>query len=286
MKFDRFFKSALLIATATVAMSAAANSADLTAPSNDNLNAVLWDQTSVEFKANALGAYALGRVRLDEALADKTWTAAPVEQTGAFQDLPPAIILDVDDTVLNTSAYQAWVIAAGTSFSPATWTSYVKAKQDVPVPGAVDFLKYAASKGVKIFYVTNRSKEEEGPTVEEMKAFGFPFDDKVDTFLSAKEQPDWGSAKGTRRSFIAKDYRIVLLFGDNLGDFTDKYKGTVEERDQEYTANAAHWGHDWIAIANPTYGSFESAPYGGDYKLSAQKQRELKYGALKPWSGQ
>ncbi len=80
--------------------------------SNDNLNAVLWDQTSVEFKANALGAYALGRVRLDEALADKTWTAAPVEQTGAFQDLPPAIILDVDDTVLNTSAYQAWTIAA------------------------------------------------------------------------------------------------------------------------------------------------------------------------------
>ncbi len=173
-----------------------------------------------------------------------------------------------------------------TSFSPATWTSYVKAKQDVPVPGAVDFLQYAASKGVKIFYVTNRSKEEEGPTVEEMKAFGFPFDDKVDTFLSAKEQPDWGSAKGTRRSFIAKDYRIVLMFGDNLGDFTDKYKGTVEERDQEFAANAAHWGHDWIAIANPTYGSFESAPYGGDYKLSAQKQRELKYGALKPWSGQ
>lgn len=112
MKFDRFFKSALLVATAVVAISPAVRAADLTAPSNDNLNAVLWDQTSVEFKANALGAYALGRVRLDEALADKTWTAAPVEQTGAFQDLPPAIILDVDDTVLNTSAYQAWTIAA------------------------------------------------------------------------------------------------------------------------------------------------------------------------------
>lgn len=286
MKFKGSFTSAILVAGMTMAYAPAGDAADLTAPTNDNLNAVLWDQTSVEFKANAIGAFALGHFRLDEALSDKSWTAAPAEQTGAFQDLPPAIILDVDDTVLNTSAYQAWNIAAGSSFSPATWTSYVKAKQDVPIPGAVDFLKYAASKGVKIFYVTNRTKEEEAPTVEEMKAFGFPFDDTIDTFLSAKEQPDWGSAKGTRRSFIAKNYRIVLLFGDNLGDFTDKSKGTLEERDQEYSANAAHWGHDWIAIANPTYGSFESAPYGGDYKLSPQKQRELKYGALSPWSGQ
>lgn len=261
-------------------------SADLTpAPASDNLNAVLWDQTSVEFKANALGAYALGRLRLDEALADKSWTAAPVEQTGNYQDLPPAIILDADDTILNTSAYQAWNVVSGTSFTPESWTSYVKAKADVPVPGAVEFTQYAASKGVKVFYVSNRTKEEEGPTVEEMKAFGFPVDDTVDTFLSAREQPDWGSAKGTRRAVIAKNYRILLMFGDNFGDFTDNYKGTVDDRDREFQATVAHWGHDWIVIANPTYGSFESAPYNGDYKLSPQEQREMKYDVLNPWAG-
>lgn len=253
---------------------------------NDNLNAVLWDQTSVEAKANALGAYALAHFRLDQALSDKSWTAAPVEQTGDFADHPPAIVLDVDDTVLNTSAYQAWNVTAGTSFTPASWTAYVKSKSDSAIPGAVEFTQYAASKGVKVFYVTNRTKEEEGPTVEEMKTLGFPMGDNVDTFLSAKEQPDWGSAKGTRRAFIAKDYRILLLLGDNLGDFTDSYKGTLDERDQVYKDAAAHWGHDWIAIANPTYGSFESAPYHGDYKLSPDAQRQLKIEALKPWKGQ
>lgn len=252
---------------------------------DDNLNAVLWDQTSVEAKANALGAYALARLRLDEALADKNWTAAPVEQTGNFQDLPPAIILDVDDTVVNTSPYQARNITAGTSFSPQTWTEYVKAEIDTPIPGAVDFTQYAASKGVKVFYVTNRTTEEEGPTVEEMKKMGFPMGDNVDTFLSAKEHPDWGSAKGTRRAYIAKDYRILLLLGDNFGDFSDDYKGTVEERDKAFQDNAAHWGHDWIAIANPTYGSFESAPYHGDYKLPPEEQRKMKQDALKPWDG-
>jgi acid phosphatase len=45
-------------------VASSAFAADLTpAPANDNLNAVLWDQTSVEFKANALGSYALGKVR-------------------------------------------------------------------------------------------------------------------------------------------------------------------------------------------------------------------------------
>jgi acid phosphatase len=273
-------------ALSLITIAGPARSADLIKDNpNDNLNAVLWDQTSVEFKANALGAYALARIRLDEALADKSWTAAPTEQTGNFQDQPPAVILDVDDTVLNTSAYQAWNVVNDTGFTPDSWTNYVKAEMDVAIPGAVDFTRYAASKGVKVFYVTNRTKDEEDPTVEEMKRFGFPMGDNVDTFLSAKEKPDWGSAKGTRRAFIAKDYRILLMFGDNLGDFTDDYKGTVEERDKVFADNAKHWGHDWIAIANPTYGSFESAPYGGDFKKSPEEQRSMKRAALKSWNG-
>ncbi|MBB3456955.1 acid phosphatase [Rhizobium sp. BK313] len=275
-----------LVTAIGLAAALPALAADLpTAMPDDNLNAVLWDQTSVEAKANALGAYALAHYRLDEALADKSWTAAPAEQTGAFQDLPPAIILDVDDTVLNTSPYQAWNVINSTSFTPDSWNKYVNAERDVAIPGAVEFTQYAASKGVKVFYVTNRTADEEKPTVEEMKRFGFPMGDNVDTFLSAKEQPDWGSAKGTRRAFIAKNYRILLMFGDNLGDFTDDYKGTVEERDKVFEADAAHFGHDWIAIANPTYGSFESAPYHSDYKLSPEQQRQMKHDALKPWDG-
>lgn len=270
---------------ALLAMTGAAQAQQAPGP-DDNLNAVLWDQVSVEAQGNAIGAYALARFRLDEALADSSRTAAPAEQTGDFKNFPPAIVLDVDDTVLNTSPYQARNVAEGTGFDPKTWTQYVNAKVDTAIPGAVEFTQYAASKGVKVFYVTNRTKEEEGPTVEHMKALGFPMGDNVDTFLSAKEQPDWGSAKGTRRAFIAKDYRILLLLGDNFGDFTDAYKGTVDERQKAFDAAKDHWGRDWIVIANPTYGSFESAPYKGDYKLPATEQRKLKIEALQPWNGQ
>ncbi|HBF32079.1 5'-nucleotidase, lipoprotein e(P4) family [Rhizobium sp.] len=259
--------------------------ADATVAQNDNLNAVLWHQTSVEFQATTIGAYMLGKLRLDQALTDKNWTALPDQKTG-YQDLPPAVVLDVDDTVLNTTAYEAWNVAAGTSFSPKSWTDYVKAKKDVAIPGAVDFTQYAASKGVKVFYVTNRVSEEKPATIEEMKAMGFPFDDKVETFLAKKEQPDWTSAKSTRFAHIAKNYRVVLMFGDNFGDFTDKFNGTLAERQKEFEADAAHWGHDWIALANPMYGSFESAPFNSNYKLSPDEQRAEKIKALTPWSGQ
>src|SRR6185312_1317841 len=141
-------ESAAPAATDSSAAATTAAPAATAVPQNDNLNAVLWDQTSVEFKANTMGAYALAKFRLDQALADKTWTASE-EQTGDFETLPPAIILDVDDTVLNTSEYQAWTVVKGTSYSGKTWTDYVKDKKDVAIPVAVDFLKYADSKGVK-----------------------------------------------------------------------------------------------------------------------------------------
>src|SRR5262245_12831266 len=77
-------------------------------PANDNLNAVLWTQRSVEFKGNAWTAYKLAMIRLDQALANRRWTGVPAEQTGSYRSLPPAVILDVDETVLDNSDYQAW----------------------------------------------------------------------------------------------------------------------------------------------------------------------------------
>src|SRR5207249_7419187 len=89
-------------------------------PASDLLNAVLWMQRSVEYKASALTAFALARIRLDQALADPNWTAAPREQTGAYQSLPPAIILDIDETIVDNSGYQAWMALKETTFDPKT----------------------------------------------------------------------------------------------------------------------------------------------------------------------
>jgi acid phosphatase len=241
-------------------------------------------QRSVEYAGTPESAFALAKLRLDQALKDKTWTEA-TEQTGNFSSLPPAVICDVDETLLDNSGYQAWNITAGTSFSNETWSKFVASRTSTAVPGAVDFANYAASKGVTVFYVSNRTADGEQATRDNMAKLAFPMGGNLDTFLMSKEKEDWTSAKGTRRAFIAQNYRILLLLGDNFGDFVDAYKGTEADRKQVFDANAFRWGHDWIMLPNPSYGSWEAVPYKFDYGASPEAMRDAKRKALTSWSG-
>ena len=275
-------KAAALGAVVVALSTGAARAEEIIA--NDLLLATLWTQRSVEFKGNALTVYALGKIRLDQALADKAWTAAPVEQKGDYQNLPPAVVLDLDETVLDNSAYQVWTIKAGTSFSTKTWNEFCAAQISGAIPGSVEFTKYAESKGVKVFYVSNRDVVTEKDTRENMQKLGYPMGGNVDTFLMQNEQ-EWGSKKGTRRAFLAKDYRILLEFGDNFGDFDDRYTSSEADRLKYFEENKERWGREWLVIANPTYGSFDAAPFGFDYKKSDADKRKAKWDTLEGWAG-
>jgi acid phosphatase len=272
----------LVLAAALAATFAQAQTAP---PPNDMLLATLWMQRSVEYKANALSVYALAKIRLDEALADKNWTAAPIEQKGAYQALPPAVILDIDETVLDNSLYEVWLMKNDQSFGTKSWNAFVTTQTSLPIPGAVEFAKYADSKGVKVFYITNRGVEVEGDTRQNMDRYGFPMGGNVDTFLMQGEKPDWTSAKGTRRAVITTGYRVLLNIGDNFGDFDDSYRSSEDDRLKAFEANRARWGRQWLMLANPSYGSFESAIFGHDFKKSREEQRKAKNDVLEGWPG-
>jgi acid phosphatase len=271
------------VPAALLALPLVARAAD-PVPQNDLLNATLWVERSVEYQANTLAMYQLAKIRLDEALADKSWTAA-TEQTGNYQDLPPAIILDGDETVIDNGAYESWLVKVKQDYATKTWNTWVADAKATAIPGAVDFTKYADSKGVKVFYVTNRTADQEVATRANMQALGFPMGDNVDTFLMNNEKPDWTSKKGTRRSFVAQNYRVLLLVGDNYGDFSDDYPLSEADRSASLQKNIAHVGHDWIMIANPEYGSFEQAPFLADFSKSPDQRRQIKIDDLPNWPG-
>ena len=275
----------LLAAGAALAMlSTSVAQAQEVAPS-DLLLATLWTQRSVEYKANALTVFALAQIRLDQALADKSWTAAPGEQKGDFASLPPAVVLDVDETVLDNSLYQVWMLKNNQTFSTKTWNEFCAAQVSRAIPGAVEFAKYADSKGVKVFYITNRDASTEKDTRENMQKLGFPLGGNVDTFLMQGEKPDWSGAKSTRRAAIAKDYRVLLNIGDNLGDFDDRYRSSEADRVRAFEAGMPYWGKQWLMLPNPTYGSFDTAPYGHDFKKPRDEQRKAKWDGLESWAG-
>lgn len=272
------------VAIGAILSSGAAHAQDA-APPNDMLLATLWTQRSVEYRGNALTVFALARIRLDEALADKNWTASPAEQKADYQNLPPAVILDVDETLLDNSRYQAWMLKSSQTFSTRTWNQFCAAQVSTAIPGAVEFTKYADSKGVKVFYITNRGAETETDTRENMARLGFPMGGNVDTFLMQGEKPEWGGAKGTRRAVVTRDYRVLLNIGDNFGDFDDRYRTSEAERLKAFDSDMAYWGRQWLMIANPTYGSFDTAPFGHDFKKPREAQRKAKWDVLESWPG-
>lgn len=227
--------------------------------SHELLLATLYVQRAAEFDATAQSVYRGALAQLDAALADPRWTAA-VEQpvTDALGALPPAVILDVDETVLSNVAYQARLILDGGSYASATWIPWCKEERATPIAGALEFCQAAAARGVAVFYVTNRRVEVDEATTDNLRAAGFPLSETEDRVLTRDERPEWTSDKSSRRALIAERHRVIMAFGDNLGDFVAIDDLDEAERDAVVERHASWWGTRWFMLPNPMYGSWES----------------------------
>lgn len=245
------------------------------APTYENLNAVLWMQTSVEYRANSTEIYRAGEAALLRSLADHHWTAA-LEQTGDFANLPPAVVLDLDETVLDNSAFEARLTASGAPWSRDAWITWVNAESATVIPGAMHFLEFARDHHVAPIYITNRACDAMNPadpTVQLLHKLNLPLATGADWLQC--EQPGAGSDKTSRRIATAKHYRILLLFGDQLGDFLTipKDSANLAGREKLFEDHQVMWGDRWFQLANPTYGSWEGAMgYTVEQKLPYLRQ--------------
>ncbi|MEZ5464154.1 MAG: HAD family acid phosphatase [Lysobacteraceae bacterium] len=232
---------------------------------DDTFNAVAWMQTSAEYAAQTTQTYRAVCDALPAALADPSWSALPDgEQGGGFESLPPAIISDVDETLLDNSAYAARRIADGGKFDPVAWKAWVNEAAARPMPGVDILLDCLARHGVTLVYVTNRNHDgERSATVKNLRDSGFPLPADNDDTVLLRGDPRGIDAdrsdKGARRRWAADRYRVVALLGDNLGDFMNGVATSIERRAAMTDAHADWWGTRWFVFANPSYGSWEKA---------------------------
>ena len=243
--------------------------------------AVLFAQTSPEYAANNIQTYKMAAANIDKALKDKGWTAA-LEQKGNFDNKPAAIILDVDETVLDNSAFQARAIINGFSY-PTGWIEWGNEANAPAVAGVKEFLNYADSKGVSIFYVTNRVAELKEATKDNIIKLGLPFNQTI-TPRMMKGENNWGSDKTSRRQLISEDYRIILMAGDQITDFISLEESAVSIQKRLELSNkySDEWGTKWFMITNPMYGKWEGAIYDNVYPSSQDKAKQLRFQALDP----
>jgi acid phosphatase len=253
---------------------------------NDNLNATLWTQRSLEHDLVYREVYALAGRQVAAALKQPDWDALPKsERKTRAAGLPPAVIVDVDETVLDNSPYQARLVRDGKEYDEFTWDAWCREKAARATPGALDFAHIAAAQGVTVFYLTNRAQHLNDVTLENLKKVGFPVPDDETVFLGlglvVPGCEASGSDKSCRRELIGRTHRVLALVGDQLGDFIDVDNNTPAGREQAAAPYAGWFGERWFMLPNPTYGSWDSAVLGNERGAPPDTKRRLRREALR-----
>ena len=220
----------------------------------------LWQQNAAEYRALCYQAFNTATTQIADIPSRK------------FRKEKITIITDLDETILDNSYSEAELIKQNRSWNPASWKQWSDLSAATAVPGAIAFLQYAKQKGATIFYVSNRSVSEVAATLINLKKLNLPDADTSHMLFMLNE-----SSKETRRQTIMKNYKVVMLMGDNLNDFTSAFEGkNIRDRFAETDKAKGEWGKKFIVLPNATYGEWENALYNYQHGLSdEQKLKQL-----------
>lgn len=253
----------LLIITAFTFVGLKAQENTTNSTYHPDFKAVYWFQHSAEMQALYHQAYNLALYRLEQI------SATPSTKKRA-------VILDLDETVLDNSPYQAFVIDKKVLF-PTGWSDWTNLANAEALPGVIHFLNEAKKLGIEPIYISNRKDAEKGKTIENLKKLGIP--NATEAFVITRSQE---SDKTNRRAQVAQDYDIVMLIGDNLGDFDEVFQSKANSlRKAEVEKHKAEFGKKFIIIPNPMYGEWEGAGFGFEWSSPLFKRYNQMKDSLK-----
>jgi len=215
------------------------NSSPRPMTAHNTLHGLLYQATSAEYIALCVQMYQLAR----HALVDRL-------RSGTFRR--PAVIFDLDETLLDNSAYAAWQIGSGYNFDEQTsWKAWCNTSQSGAVPGGFEFVRFVEEAGATPIFITTRLNETRVGTAHNLmnlgaltnteflteKQNGSRPDHAFQTRLFMKGMPDVQvdrpdgkqtfhlANKFTQRVFCTRvrDFEIILSIGDNLSDYAEYY---------------------------------------------------------------
>ena len=237
---------------------------------------IAWVESAAEYDALTLQTYQNASRHLDELIEDKSATALPGQADMA--ELPTAVILDVDETSLSNVEFQVYIDG---NFSHEAFDKWQHNNPSRRIEGAPEFVQAARDRGVTVFFITNRPCHERdfapGPcpqeaiTLQDLAEADIETD--TDHLLLVGEEPEWNREKRFRQELVARDYRVIMLIGDDLGDFLPCTRAkpvapctvaTAEGRRRMIMEYSEYWGVRWHVLPNPMHGSWSSFIYNAD----------------------
>jgi 5'-nucleotidase (lipoprotein e(P4) family) len=246
--------------------------AQVSSPKGPSLE-IAWVDSSAEYDALTLQVYQNASRHLDELIADKSATALPGQERTAglpMTDRPVAIILDVDETAVSNVDFQ---LRHEGRFSHEAFDDWWLNNTARHISGAAEFIHTARDKEVTVFFITNRPCEprdfaagpcpQEAITLKNLAEAGIETD--ADHLMLVGEQAEWNREKRFRQELVAEDYRVIMLIGDDLGDFLPCVRAkpvapcppaTAADRDRMTLQHRDYWGVRWHILPNPMHGSW------------------------------
>jgi len=171
-----------------------------------------------------------------------------VKSAAAQQKGDAAIVMDLDETVMDNSQYQVLLEAAGESFTMDSWSAWVNRAEAGLVPGAGAFLDSVRTLDkIYVIFVSNRMAERTEITRKNLEKLSAT--EKDDIFLLKQDRNDKKEIRrheifsGTGRMSSSGAFTVIAWFGDAMGDFPSE-------------TEAADFGESWFVLPNPMYGKW------------------------------
>ena len=121
-------------------------------------------------------------------------------------------------------------------------------------------------------FISNRRVSELASTMKNVKSLGVENVDSTHFLLRSEE-----GSKRNRRALVEESHEILMLFGDNLADFSELFdKQSNTKRNQLTDSLSGKFGTDFIVLPNALYGEWEGSLYDYQYDWSLNQKDSIR----------
>lgn len=136
----------------------------------------------------------------------------------------PAVVLDIDETVISNYAHIAEV---DFGYIPALWNTWVDQARAPALEGSLELYRYARSRGVSVLFITGRSQNQRTQTENNLRQAGFEGWTELILRPAGSQDLTETFKADQRRRLTQAGYTILLNLGDQQSDFTGGYAEAV-----------------------------------------------------------
>ncbi len=202
-------------------------------------NDVRWVRESKEYVALCNQVYANAIDKLKDTISPNNYSLNIINNNYA-------VVMDLDETVLDNSVYQVELYNKNEKYNPDSWDEWVIKEDAKLVPGAYDYISFLRNHNIQIIFISNRMHKRLQETKNNMLELGVYSDN--DIYLLRLDRSDKKTIRraeifnSTGRMKGFKQFEIIQYLGDAIGDFE--------------VDNLDRFGLDQFVFPNPMYGKW------------------------------